>query len=437
MDKVTFPSSEISVRGDYDVIVVGGGPAGVGAAVAAARNGASTLLVERFGALGGLATTGLMTVYSGLTAFRSDEPIIAGVMREIIDRGAAGGWVEDLGYIATVHPEGLKRDLDAFVTESGADILFHAFAVDVITRGSQITALIVATKQGLWAFRARVFIDCTGDGDVAARAGAPFEFGRPLDGLTQPVSLMFMMCDVDLDRINRYRREAEDMELRKMVAAAVEAGEMDPFEDKLMGFMRDPAIPHIVYVNFSAIRRVDATDPRQMTRAEIEGRRQAAQLVEVFRKRLPGCENAKLVLSACTVGVRESRRILGHYVLDVHDVLGCRRFDDGIARNSFFVDIHHPEHGGLWNPRWLPPGGWHHIPYRCLVPRQIDNLLVAGRCISATHEALGSVRVMAPCCAMGQAAGTAAAMAVADNLPPGRVDVHALKHRLRDQRAII
>ncbi len=437
METISLPTKLLPIMGDYDVVVVGAGPAGVGAALAAARNGARTLLIERFGALGGLATTGLMTVFSALTAYRSDEPIIGGIMREIIDRGVAEGWAEDHGYVAPIHPEGLKRALDQLMADAGVSVLLHAFAVEAITDGPRIDAVVVATKQGLWAIRGSVFVDCTGDGDVAARAGAPFEFGRPLDGLTQPVSLMFMMCDADLDRINQYRRESRDMQLRKLVADAVAAGEMEPFEDKLMGFMRDPTTPHIIYVNFTAIRRVDATDPRDMTRAEIEGRRQAAQLIEVFRKRLPGCENAKLVLTACTVGVRESRRILGDYVLDVHDVLGCRRFEDGIARCSFFVDIHHPEHGGLWNPRWLPPGGWYHIPLRCLLPRGLDNLLVAGRCISATHEALGSVRVMAPCCAMGQAAGTAAAMAVASGTSPRDIDVAVLKQRLTDQGAII
>ncbi|MBC7287461.1 MAG: FAD-dependent oxidoreductase, partial [Armatimonadetes bacterium] len=406
------------------------------AALAAARSGARTLLVEKFGALGGLATTGLMTIFSIKTAAGTDEPIVAGILQELVERGVEGGWAKDHKSVAVFHAEGLKRDLDALMRAASVDLLFHSFAADVVTDGARVDAVVVATKQGPWAFRGRVFVDCTGDGDIAAWAGAPFELGRPLDGLTQPVSLMFMMCDVDMERINEYRRSG-DWELRKLVADAVAAGEMEPFESKLMGFLQDPAIPHVMYVNFTAVRGVDATNPRDMTRAEIEGRRQAKQLADVFRKRLPGCENAKLVLTAATVGVRESRRIIGDYVLDVHDVLGCRRFEDGIARNSFFVDIHHPEHGGLWNPRYLPRGGWHHIPYRCLLPRGLDNVLTAGRCVSATHEALGSIRVMAQCCAMGQAAGTAAAMAAAADGRPRNVDVRALQQRLREQGAII
>lgn len=434
---IQLPARDVPVMGEYDVIVAGGGPAGVGAGLAAARQGARTLLVERMGALGGLVTTGLMVWMSIMRAWRSSEPIVGGLPREIADRGVREGWARDCGGSIVFDPEGLKLALDAMATEAGLDVLFHSFVADAIVEDGTVRGVVVATKQGPWAFTSSVTVDCTGDGDVAAYAGAAYEFGRPLDGLTQPVTLMFLMCDVDMAAVEEYRRNEPDPQLRKMCARAIEAGDMYPFETKLMGFWEDPNMKGHVYANFTAIRRVDSTNPRDMTRAEIEGRKQARILVDVFRKYLPGAEHAQLVATAATVGPRESRRVLGEYVLDVHDVLGCRRFPDAIARNSFFIDVHHPEHGGLWNPRYLPDGGWHHIPYRCLVPRDVSGLLVAGRCVSATHEALGSIRVVAQCMAMGQAAGTAAAMAASSGIGPADVDVARLQDELRAQGAII
>ncbi len=423
------------MQGRWDVLVAGGGPAGVAAALAAARRGARTLLLERFGALGGLATVGLMQPFSTMRAFAGEEPIVGGIMRQIADRGVQEGWARDVGPCIVCHVEGLKRCLDEMMREAGVDVLFHAFVADAIVEDSHVRGAIAATKDGLWGFEASVVIDCTGDGDLAYFAGAEYELGRRLDGLVQPLTTMFIGAGFHFDRFRDY--VARDPELRQAFKRAIDDGAIEPFETKLHGLVPDPVVPSLAYVNQTAVHRANPVDPWQLSAAEVEARRQIEQVIRFYRRYVPGQELAHAILSAPCIGVRESRRIIGDYFIDIHDVLNCRRFDDGIARGAFFVDIHHPEHGGLWNPRNLPRGGWYHIPYRCLTPRGLEGILVAGRCISATHEALGSIRVMAQCMALGEAAGTAAAVAVKRGIGPRQVDVAELQRLLREQGAII
>lgn len=212
---------------------------------------------------------------------------------------------------------------------------------------------------------------------------------------------------------------------------------MPPFQTQLMGFWYTRFRPSQMGVNFTNLTRVDATSAADLTRAEIECRRQVAILVEVFRRYLPGCETIYLLDTAQVIGIRESRRIVGEYVLTMDDVLSLRKFEDGIARGSFFVDIHSPDKTGLFEPRHLPKGGYYDIPYRCLVPLAIDNLLVAGRCISVTHEALGSTRVMFQCMALGEAAGMAAAMSLQQQVTPRELDARALRRELSDAGALV
>ncbi len=281
-----------------------------------------------------------------------------------------------------------------------------------------VRGLVIESKSGRQALLAHQVSDCTGDADLAARAGVPFQKGREADGLMQPVTLMFRVENCDWRRLRRYLKT--DPGCKRMCERAIAAGDMPPFQTQLMGFWYTKQRPRQIAVNFTNITRIDNTNAWDQTHATIEGRKQAETLVRVFRKYLPGGEGIYMVETAQALGVRETRRIGGEYTLTVEDVLSCRTFEDGIARGSFLVDIHHPTETGLFEPRYLPEGGYYDIPYRCLVPREIDNLLVAGRCISVTHEALGSTRVMFQCMALGEAAGIAAAICAAGAAAGGR-----------------
>lgn len=432
------PPREIPIHGSYDVVVAGGGPAGIGACLSAARAGAKTIVVEQMGALGGVGTTGLHTHMNQLTAAGSPEKIVGGIPAELTDRMVAKGAGVYRHGMLDYDVEEMKRELDLMALDAGVEVLYHTFVADAIKTGEALQGIITQSKSGRLAILGRQVVDCTADADVAAWAGAPFEKGRASDGLMQPVTLMFRMAGVDWPKLEAYRKSG-DGRLEAMCKKAVAAGDMDPFQTCLMGFWHWDGRPDEVGVNFTHMIRTDATNAFDMSRAEIEGRRQAKVSLQVFRKHLPGCERATMVDTAAIVGTRESRRIIGEYVLTKEDVLGTRKFEDCIAKGSFFVDIHNLTGPGMdkASGAHLKPGESYDIPYRCLVPKKVENLLVAGRSISATHEAQGSIRVMFQCMAMGEAAGLAAAMCAKSGLTPRLLDVQELRKRLRDQGAIV
>jgi hypothetical protein len=300
-----------------------------------------------------------------------------------------------------------------------------------------VEGAIGASKSGLEAFPAGVTVDCSADADVAIRAGAGFEQGRPEDGLTQPMTMFFRVANVDDEAVRAYVAEHPDdyRPFASIVAEARKAGEF-PIQRQGVGLYKTLE-PGVWRINTTRLHRLDGTDARDLTTAEIEGRRQVAALMTFFRKWLPGFEKAVLLDTAATIGVRETRRIVGDYTLTVEDLAEGREFEDVIALCGYPVDIHSPTDDGGGADGRYQTANVYQIPYRSLLPAKLDRILVAGRCISATHEALGAVRVMPPSFAMGEAAGTAAALALKAGVTPREVPIPALHEALIRQGAYL
>ena len=460
-DPVSYdlPPRRAQVAAETEVLVVGGGPAGIGAAVGAARAGAQVLLVERYGFFGGSATAALVMPWmSAHTRHprppRRGEPtlmpqdhgvggelVVRGVWAEIIEgmveAAAALPPSEETGYTVPFDPEAFKTFTLDLLDQSDVAYLLHAFASGVLEPGpGGPGGVVFETKSGPQVVRAQVVIDATGDGDVAASAGAPFETGRE-DGLTQPMTLMFRMVDVERRLFADYVHRHPDQWLGvhglwDLVQQASEAGELDlPREDILMFGTTHPAE---VAVNSTRVTRALGTDVYDLTRAEAISHRQARQIAEFLRSRVPGFAEAYLAQTGVGVGVRETRRVLGEYVLTGEDVLTPATFDDVIACGTYPMDIHNPTGRGT-TLRDLPPGAAYEIPLRCLLPRGVDRLLVAGRCISGTYEAHSSYRVTPTAVATGHAAGVAAALAATGQVLPRQVPVADVQAELQRQGA--
>lgn len=411
---------------DYrcDVLVCGGGPGGICAAVSAARNGADTLLVERYGFLGGMATAGL--VFPFMTRFAGKEQIIDGVFQEIIERLDAKG-----GYGGPEKPyqfdlETLKIVADEICVESGVRLLFHTSVSGVKVANGRIEEAAIHNKSGEQSVKARFYIDGTGDADIAFLSGAPCEKGRVSDGLAQPMTLNFRMANVDVSRMPD-RKTLDELYLKARSEGRIDCPRNDVL---LFPAMRTGEI----HFNTTRIVRADGTNAEDLTKAEIDSRKQVMQLVTWAKSDVPGFENAYLQMTGVQIGIRETRRIVGEYVLTAEDLLSARKFDDCIARGSYPVDIHDPDGGGTVL-KHLTPGESYDIPYRSLVPKAIDNLLIAGRPISATHEAHSAIRVIPIAAAIGEAAGTAAALCVKNATTPRELDPGELRRVLLAQGA--
>jgi len=427
--------ADLPVAGEVEVLVIGGGPAGVGAAFAAAKNGKKTLIVEQFNCLGGVATAGGHGHISTFAEGGTGRRIVGGIPHEMADRVVDAGFSIRNAHGIWFEVEGLKFVLEQMAAELEVGLLYHTFFCDTVVEHGAVTGAVVQNKDGRQLIRADRVVDCTGDGDVAFQAGCAFEMGRPRDQKCQPVTLMFTMGGVDWPRAEAWRT---DWQMTHVWEEAQRKGDMEPFQKTIMGWWWTPTRPDQVGVNFTHIIHIDSTKADDLTRATIEGRRQAYHSIEVFRKYVPGMENCYMISTPNTVGIRESRRILGDYVLNEDDVKGQRQFEDSICYGSFFVDIHCIDGPGMDETTWRPPKGFkYQIPYRILVPRAVENLLTAGRCVSCTHIALGSLRVMVQCMGMGEAAGTAAAVSVAENVTPRALDVRSLQAQLRRQGCII
>ncbi|MBQ9343157.1 MAG: FAD-dependent oxidoreductase [Clostridia bacterium] len=445
-----------------EIAVVGGGPAGVCAAIAAARTGAKVLLIESGNCLGGMATIGQVNPF--MTSFdkSGDNMIIRGLFAEIIDRLVARGAAiqpKDVppgqsftSYITVGHnhtapfdAEVLKVVLDEMCEEAGVQVLFHSSFISPIMEGNAVRGLVIATKAGLRAVSAQMVIDCTGDADVAFRSGVPCEMGDEASGRIQPATMFFRIGNVDLAKVDADIEANRDNFYRKngvnyrsfhwRVSEARENGDWD-LQRVSIGMFRGVREDEW-NINTSRIMGVDGTDPDSVTQAEITGRKQVQEIFRFLKKYVPGCENAILESTPAHVGIRETRHIKGEYVLNTDDVLQGNVPDDSILLAANSIDVH-GRYGPMSNEYvTVENGEYYGVPYRCLVPLNVENLLVAGRCVSATSEAAGAIRVMPPCMALGQAAGTAAALALKNDVSVRNLDTALLKETLKKQNAYL
>ncbi len=447
---VQYPDGLPTVR-TTDVLVAGGGPAGIGAAVAAARLGADVTLVEQYGVLGGMGSVGLVGPF--MTSFSADgsTQLIRGIFDELVRKMVAlggalhpkdvRGGTSHSSFITHGHDhvtpfdaEALKFAAAELCVEAGVHLQFHSFLVDSLVEHQRVSGVVVASKSGLGKIEAKLVIDASGDGDVAARAGAEMVKGRGSDGLMQPMTMFFRVGNVDSEKVRQWVRDHPDEKFlfSTLVEKAREAGDFSIAREKVGIY--ETHRPGEWRVNTSRIQKLDGTSVDDLTRGEIEGRRQVFALMRFFHAYLPGFENAMLIDTATQIGVRETRRIVGEYTLTAEDLLKSREFPDTIALCAYPIDLHSPDgKSGVMGGR--PKGDWYEIPYRILVPKTLDGLLAAGRCVSATHEAAGAIRIQPPGYAMGEAAGTAAALVLRAGVQPRAVSVPALQRQLMRQGA--
>lgn len=454
MSKVINEILKTKIRDSIDVVVCGGGAAGITAALAAARMGMKIILIESYGFLGGVNTAAGVNGLGGWQFDLNGKPLIGGIPMEIMEEHAkdTGQGMEMIRYLTTpvkkpdytsgglgcfwfrTNPEYMKITLDKMIEKAKVKVIYHASAVAPIMNNNTIKGVFIESKSGREAILAKIVIDCTGDGDIAARAGAAFDMGRPGDGICQPMTMIFTVGSADIRNLflgnsknstltkDRYKGAVRLARKRKEII-------LNPNDIFCAATELDEKNPAVRSVNFTRIQKVDATNVDELTKAEITGRKQVVEAIRFMNKYMFDGKDAYLISIPPQIGIRESRRIKGEYTLTEKDIKGGARFKDAIARGIYLIDTHNRTEIGKASDLILLKQPYD-IPYRCLVPLEIENILVAGRCISGDSTALSSYRIISHCMAMGEAAGTAAALAIRRNKRIRNVDTCELQQQL-------
>ncbi len=411
----------------YDIAVIGGGFSGTAAAIAAARGGAKVIIIEKSNALGGAATNCLVNPFMPYKTNINGETtaLSAGIFKELHKKLEARSAMMGEAFLE----EELKYVMSEAVAEEGIAILYHAYIFKANKVDNRILSVSVATKQGEMEIEADYFIDATGDAQLAFLSDCPTRLGREPDNLCQPMTLCFRVGNVDVERFYESRPQLNEAHRR-----ALEAGELiNPRENILV--CKTPN-NNVLHFNTTRVVKKNPTDPEDITQAEFLARRQVYEIYEFMKKHADGLENSFLMMTAAEIGVRESRMIIGEYVLTETDCRSFTKFDDGIAACNYDIDIHNPEGSGT-SHYYFPEGEFYTIPYRSLIPKGVSNMLVAGRCISSDHGAQASYRIMPTVCCIGEAAGTAIAMAHKDKSDVRDVNTNKLRELLKANGAFI
>lgn len=420
-------SRKLPLLWDVDVIVVGAGSAGATAAIAAAQNGAKTVLIERFGFLGGTSTQVLDTFYGFYTPGKVAYKVVGGIPDNVVSalkkRNAAFERPNTFGAGTgiTYDPFALQVVWEELTQQAGVQLLYHTYCTDVIMDGQHVRGVVIDGKRGLMRITGKVVIDATGDADVCHQAGVPYERAGDIDP-AQTLTTTFRMVNVDVDRAEAFGKKA----MWSRMAEAATSGEY--VLPRREGSWHRTTQQGVIHAIMTRVAEIDGTDPVALTKAEIEGRKQAFEYARFLRDYIPGYENSALSWLNPSIGVRETRRIYGHYRLTRDDCLSARKFEDAIGVCGAPIEDHSPGADTAWI--YLPEGMTYDIPYRTLLPKNVRGLLVAGRCFSATHNAHASCRSMAQTMTMGQAAGMAAAMAVKSGTLPEDLYIPELQDNL-------
>lgn len=467
MKKYVEAAREICVSGDYDVIVVGSGPAGIIASLASAGNGARTLLVEKQSCLGGNASSGLP--FLGFYNDRN-ERIVGGVPWKLVERlreahASPETWFYNpackytSGGLITFEPAGFRKVVFEMLSEAGVACWLHTMFTVPIMRGDAVEGVVLESKSGREAVSSKTVIDASGDGDVAARAGAAFQKGDPQNGMTQPVTLIFQIANVDMKRfLEDVENNPDNYHIHNPINLNYQKDYKEGMRMEISGLegicqkaMRtgdyDVPSPYIIFVcmprngtilvNMAKVKGIDATDKCALSHAEMEGSKNVWKVMSFLKKYVPGMKSAEIDWIAPSMGIRETRRISGQYTLTEQDMDSKTKFDDRIAMGGRYIDVHDPTPDNTGKSLYTTFPNGYYIPFRALIPQKVNNLLTAGRCISVSYAAFGSTRVQAQCMATGQAAGTAAALAAKENIPINNLNISRLQETLRKDGAII